>query len=115
MVVEAQSLGVGVAEGGPFQAEGVVEVGPYPAVEEVGVEVRNQAGEEVVEVQNLVVEEGEGEEVVDKVQARVRAGEVVVEEERHPLVMVVVVEVGVEELHGHCFFASAGRCRQSSL
>ncbi|KAG7228620.1 hypothetical protein INR49_013306, partial [Caranx melampygus] len=82
VVVEARSLGVGVEVGGPFQAEGVVEVGPYPVVEEVGVEVRNQAGEEVVEAQNLVVE---GEVAVDKDQGRVRAVEVVVEEERHLL------------------------------
>lgn len=115
MVVEAQSLGVGAEEGVPFQAEGVVEEGPYPAVE-VGVEVRNQAGEEVVVVRNLVVEEGEGEGVVDKVQARVREGGAVVEEEEgHRLVNMAVVEVGVEELDGRRSVASAGRCRRSSL
>lgn len=110
-MVEAQTLGVAVEEGGPFRVAGVVEEGPYPAVE-VGVEVRNQAGEEeVVEVQNLVVEEGEEEEV-DKVQPQVRAGEVVVEEERHLLVK-VGVEVGVEELDDSA--ASADTCRQSAL
>ena len=126
VVVEAQSPGVEEEEGGPFLAEGVVEEGPCPAVEEVGVEVRNRAGEEVVAVQNLVVEEGEGEAVVDKNQALVRAGEVVVEE-RHLLVKVVVVaEVGaylqrLEEeeepggLDGRCSAASAGMCCRQSF
>lgn len=101
MVVEAQSLGVGVEEGGPFQAEGVGEEGPYPAVEE---QVQNPAGEEVVEEAAAV----------DKVQTWVRVGEAVVvveeEEEQHPLVKVVAVE-----LDGRCSVASVGTCRQSSL
>lgn len=126
-MVEGQSLGVGVEEGAPFQVEEVAEEDPCPVVEEVGVEVQNRAGEEVVvEVQNLVEEEGEA--VVDKIQVQVGAGEVVVEEEQYPLVMVAVVvveaylqrwegevEVGVEELDGRCSVASAGTCRQSSL
>lgn len=77
MVVGAQSREVGVEEGELFQEEGVEEEGPYLAVEEVGVEVRNQAWEEVVELQYLVVVEAE-EEVVgvaNKVQAQVRVGE----------------------------------------
>lgn len=131
-MVEGQSLGVGVEEGAPFQVEEVAEEDPCPVVEEVGVEVQNRAGEEVVvEVQNLVEEEGEA--VVDKIQVQVGAGEVVVEEEQYPLVMVAAVvvvaveveaylqrwegevEVGVEELDGRCSVASAGTCRQSSL
>lgn len=85
MVVGAQTREVGVEEGGLFREEGVEEEGPYPVVEEVGVEVRNQAWEEVVELQHLVVVVVEG--VVNKVQAQVRVGEVAVEEE-------VVVVVG---------------------
>ncbi|TNN70567.1 hypothetical protein EYF80_019151 [Liparis tanakae] len=66
-VVEARSLGVGVEEGGLFQAEGVAEEGPYPAA----VEVRNRVGEEaVVVVQNLVVVEEEGEAAGGMVQTR---------------------------------------------
>lgn len=135
-MVEAQSLGVGVEEGGPFQGEAVVEEGPYLALEEEGVDVQNQVGEEVAEVQNLVVEEevGEavveeevGEEVVDKVEAQARMGEVVGEKkERCPLVKVVIVEAGAYlqrlegegragGLDGRCPVASAGTCRQSSL
>lgn len=105
MVVEAQSPGPAVEEGVPFQGEEVEEVGPYPAGEEVGVEVQNQEEEGVEEeVQNLVVEEEEAE--VDKVQTRVRAGEVVGEEERHPLVKVVGVVVEVGEFDGHCSVAA---------
>lgn len=115
MVVEAQSPGPAVEEGVPFQGEEVEEVGPYPAGEEVGVEVQNQEEEGVEEVQNLVVEEEEGEAEVDKVQTQVRAGEVVGEEERHPLVKVVGVVVEVGEFDGHCSVVSAGTCRQSSL
>lgn len=104
-MVEAQSPGAGVEEGGPFQEEGAAE------------EVRNRAGVEVVEVQNLVEEE---EAVVDIVQNRGRAGVAVAveEEEQHLLVeavVKVVVEVGVWELDGHCSVASVGTCRQSSL
>lgn len=129
VVVEAQSLGVGVEEGGPFQAEEVVEEGPCPVVEEVGVEVRNQAGGEVVEVRNqaeeevvavqnlVVVVEEEGEGVVDKIQAQVRAGEAVVEVGAYLQRLVVEVEgeVAAGGLDGCCPVASAGTCRQSSL